>query len=128
MYSAWSRAPLVILSLSADSLSSSRLRCVYLTSGNSAAVCWKPWTDHECVHSQMTVPACPAYCSRLRLWPRPPTDRKQESGTGSRHSRSRHGAERTGRTDKRADGRAPLYLCRLFQRCRRDAVIKKKKN
>lgn len=59
-------------------------RCVYSTCGNSAAVCWKPWTDHECVHSQMTVPACPAYCSRS-LWLRPLTDRKQETGTGSKH-------------------------------------------
>lgn len=42
----------------------------------------KPWTDHECVHSQMTVPACPAYCSRSRLWPRP--THRQEAGSGNR--------------------------------------------
>lgn len=62
----------------------------------------KPWTDHECVHSQMTVPACPAYCSRSRLWLRP-THRQMDGQTGRRkweqdysirHSRSRHRAER----------------------------------
>lgn len=93
----------------------------------------------------MTVPACPAYCSRLWLWPRPPTDRKQETGTGSKHPTQQVQTQgwTDGRTDgwidgqtdrqtdrrmdKRADGSAPLYLCRLFQRCRRDAVKKKKK-
>lgn len=52
----------------------------------------KPWTDHECVHSQMTVPACPAHCSGSRLWLRPThrqmdgrMDMMQEVGTGWKH-------------------------------------------
>lgn len=53
--------------------------------------------------AKMTVPACPAYCSRSRLWPRPThrqTDRqtgrrKWEQDESTRHSRSRHGAKRT---------------------------------
>lgn len=64
----------------------------------------------------------------------PPTDRdrKQETGTGSKHPTQQVQTQgwTDGRTDgrtKRADGRAPLYLCRLLQRCRRDAVKKRKK-
>lgn len=69
----------------------------------------------------MTVPACPAYCSRLRLRPRPPTDRKQETGTGSKKAPDTAGPDagmnkmdgRTDKTDRRAGGRmeAPLSIC-----------------
>lgn len=56
--------------------------------------------------------------------------RKQEQEASTRHSRSRHGDEQMdGQTDRwinRADGSAPLYLCRLLQRCRWDAVKKEK--
>lgn len=58
----------------------------------------KPWTDHECVHSQMTVPACPAYCSRSRLWPRP--THRQEAGSGNRKK-----APDTAGPDTRLNGR-----------------------
>lgn len=62
----------------------------------------------------MTVPACPAYCSRLRLRPRPPTDRKQETGTGSKKAPDTAGPDagmnkmdgRTRQTDRQTDGRA----------------------
>lgn len=57
----------------------------------------------------MTVPACPAYCSRLRLRPRPPTDRKQETGTGSKHPDTAGpdtgmNGWADGRTDRQTDG------------------------
>ena len=67
---------------------------------------------------------------------------EQEAKKSTRHSRSRRRDEQDGRTHRQTDtqtdrqtggwmdgwmdGSAPLYLCRLFQRCRRDAVKKRK--
>lgn len=90
----------------------------------------KPWTDHECVHSQMTVPACPAYCSRLRLWPAPLTDRqtdRQDAGRWNRMKAPGTAGPGTGLI-RRTEGRAlPLNLCGLNQSCRWDAVKSKTK-
>ena len=93
----------------------------------------------------MTVPACPAYCSRLRLRPRPPTDRKQETGTGSKKKHPTQQVQTQGRTrwtdtqtdrqthrqtdgrmDGWMDGSAPLYLSTTLQRLRKKGEKKKK--
>lgn len=69
---------------------------VFSTSGNSSAARWKPWTDHECVHSQNDCPR--SLCVPPPLHG-PPTDRTQRNRKPQQQVRTR------GRTD------ASLSVC-----------------